>query len=334
MDINTDSINGAIKNYEIIDDGALLCWLTIGCTGELDYSDTTHNRIEVVNTDTLYGDDSINTAVGRPIVLTHPPKPIIGTLQERKRYEKGVTLQEIRKVSEDGIDYLNIASLITDPSLVKMILDGSISQVSPCYRSTKELINADSNGVNKYLQKNRKYNHFAFTTNGRHGKEVKVYLSGINKDSIEETMNVKNLVELHLKFDKVLEKSGVVPDYNWDSITLKKEILKVINPDVDPSEFDEVNCDSVLMYAGDPFLKQLETPKESTKTETKTETPKESTKAETKTEAPKESTKVETKTDKVIVPVPAINEDSTVSPISKAERLFIETVQKRNAVTK
>lgn len=330
MEINTDSINGAIKNYQQLDDGSLLCWITIGCTGELKYNEGSKNRIEVVNADTLYSDDSINTAIGRPIVLDHPPKPIISNLAERKRYEKGITLQEIVKSSEDGTDFLNISSLITDQSLIKMIMNGEISQISPCYRSEKEEINTDS--VPKYLQKNRLYNHFAFCKEGRHGKKVKIYLSGVNCDSNgDETMNVKELVEMHLKYGDLMVAKGITPSYDWTALELKQNILKAINPNVDSTTLDEVNCDSVLAFAGESVLEKFKAETQAPpKTEPKTE-PKDEPKLDPKPE-PKEEPKKEPES-KSDPKVPDVNKDS-VDPVFSAEKRFIEIVEKRNTVTK
>lgn len=316
MDINTDSINGAIKNYELLDDGSLLCWITIGCTGELVYNEGKQNRIEIVNSDTLYNEQSINTAIGRPILLNHPPKPIISSLSERQRYGKGTTLQEIVKTNENGKDYLNISSLITDKSLINMIMSGEISQISPCYRAEKEEVNSD--GVAKYLQKNRLYNHFAFCKEGRHGDQVKVYLSGVNSDSIGEQMSVKELVEMHLKYGDLMVSKGIEPNYDWTSLELKQNILKAINPNVDSSTLDEVNCDSVLAFAGSEVLEKFNQQKNPPKTQDKVE--------ETKTD------KLPEKEDTKPV-IPDVNKDS-VDPIFKAERKFIEIVEKRNAVTK
>lgn len=322
LEINTDSINGAIKNFELLDDGSLLCWITIGCTGELKYQHNGKERIEVVNSDTLYGDDSINTSIGRPVVLNHPPMPLITNLAQRKRFERGTTLQQIVKNTEDGVDYLNIASLITEPNLIKMIMNGEIQQVSPCYKSKKEQINADSNDL-RYLQTNRKYNHFAFCQEGRHGDKVKVYLSGVNCDSKEEIMEVAGMVELHVKYGDLMREKGIEPSYDWDSLTLKQNVLKAINPSVDPANFDEVNCDAVISYTGEQALKTFKQSKESTKTDTKQVETKQETKPETKQE-----TKPET-----IVTVPETNADS-VNPIFNAEKKFIELVQSRNKPTK
>jgi hypothetical protein len=168
--LNCDSFE--IKNFEKTPEGYLKTWIVAGIPNHiLNYGD----RKETINKDSLFDKTSVNTAIGKPITLNHPPVAIDS--RNYKEYIKGSILQEF---SEGENGELVFSAIIYDSDLAKDIENGIIKYFSPGYSTDKEL-NAD--GVLE--QKNRDYNHFSGLTSEftpRAGENSKVLILG-NEDS-------------------------------------------------------------------------------------------------------------------------------------------------------
>ena len=215
-----------ISRHKLLPDGSLLVWGRIARTGELDYV----GHKQLIDSDTLFNPDSINTLVGKPITLEHPPGAIT-SLADRTKYAVGTVLQEIVREQDSNTEYLTAAALIWDKSVIDMVLSGQISDLSAGYMVTKEKVN-DS----LYRQVKRDYNHVAITRAGRAGKSV-----GLLTDSKAE---IGKLVSLHVQYDTILKDNGIVPDYSWDSLQLKSAVIKALTgKDI---TLTEDACDSLI----------------------------------------------------------------------------------------
>lgn len=216
-----------ISRHKLLPDGSLLVWGRVARTGELDYN----SHKQIVESDVLFATDSINSLVGKPITLEHPPSAI-SNLDERQKYAVGTVLQEIVKEQDDtGVEYLTAASLIWDKPVIKMILDGEISDLSAGYLVTKEKINDST-----YRQVSREYNHIAITREGRAGKNV-----GLLTDS---SVDIGHLVSLHVQFDNVLRDNGIEPKFDWTPLQLKTAVVKALTgKDI---VLSEESCDSLI----------------------------------------------------------------------------------------
>lgn len=180
-----DSASGlTIKNYEILPDGSLKCWVRIAKTGVYDYG----SHQQIIESSELFNEDSLNTLVGQPITLEHPPKFILST-QERKQYQIGTILQEFVKEIDNGVEYLAAPALVWEDAAVEGIKSKRINQFSPGYYADKE----EKDG--KIYQRNRRYNHVALTEMGRGGDKVCALVDSVNS-SVDTPIEDKNNVTL------------------------------------------------------------------------------------------------------------------------------------------
>lgn len=240
--LNVDS--QPIKNWEETTDGYMKLWLSVGVANyDLNYD----GRIEVIDKPELIDENSMSTAVGRPIVLNHPPRAVSADLFNR--YAKGVSLQEY---AQDG-NSVYFSTLVWDKALREGIKNGEYTHTSSAYYAKKT---PQKDG--KIKQSNRIYDHFAILSKEytpRAGISSKILL--LNQDSNdsdetnkkdEEKMNVdadeiKNRTELLVNWLPVLKEHNKTIDYNLDSNNLKKLILSCYYPE---NVINQLNQDAVL----------------------------------------------------------------------------------------
>lgn len=265
--MNTDQFE--IKKYELTKEGYLKLWMIAGVPDKvLDYGD----RKEVINRDSLFNQESLNSVVGKPITLNHPPVAVIS--DNIRQYYRGVALQTM-DADENG--NLVIPAIIHDSEIIQGILNRKYKYVSSAYSASKEL-NAD--GILE--QSNRHYNHFAVldeeckpragnesrvitdsepitmtdTTNDKpisddkavgvsDSQDSKVTLEPvvstpiqpINSDSISEK------VELLVNWKPVLDAKGVTINYDSDIKGIKKTILSTNYPPETMALLNDANID-------------------------------------------------------------------------------------------
>lgn len=242
MQINTDSYEMA-KNYEITPEGYLKFWLTGGIPNkELEYED---GRRESIKPEALFDEQSIKSAIGKPITLNHPPQAI-NSLNYRN-FSCGIVMQEYTKDSEGA---LVLAGVIHDEDVVKSVIRGDLKYVSPGYTAKKE-----SNMDGSYLQSNREYNHFALLTKEfapRGGKQSKIHiLSDMYQNQIDSnSANDKKMeaeiaerLELLTTWKNQLESNNISIDYSLDSKGIKRQILGIYYPEKTMKLVNESNID-------------------------------------------------------------------------------------------
>lgn len=271
LQLNSDSFQ--IKNYELTPEGFLKFWMVGGVPGqELVYDGG--KRKEVINKDALFNEDSLSTAVGKPVTFNHPPRPI--NAKNYRDYSKGTLLQEY---SEDDNGALVLAGIIHDDATVQAIMKGEVKYVSASYLADKT---PNSDGVLE--QTNRRYNHIAVLSKEytpRAGESSKIVIlddtppqqsdsekdadgnsdkgdvnastdkSGKTDNTVEKEKPVSNIdameiqerVELLTDWKQVLQQNNIAIDYNADANTLKRQVLSVYYPE---KTIKALNNDAVL----------------------------------------------------------------------------------------
>jgi hypothetical protein len=247
LQLNSDSYQ--IKNYELTPEGYLKFWMVGGIPGqELLYDG---GRKEIINKDALFNEDSLSTAVGKPVSLNHPPRPI--NAKNYREYSKGSLLQEY---SEDENGALVFAGIVHDDAIVQAIMKGEITHVSASYLAEKK---ANDDGILE--QTNRKYNHIALLTkefSPRAGENSKIIILDdtppqADSDDTEnkkekpvnniDAMEIQERVELLTDWREVLEKNSIAIDYNADSNAIKRQILGIYYPE---KTIKALNNDAIL----------------------------------------------------------------------------------------
>lgn len=245
--LNVDSEE--IKNYELTPEGYMRLWLAVGVADQdLVYD----SRVETIDLSALIDKSSINTAVGKPVVLNHPPQAVLSN--NFSENAKGISLQEIATDSNTAF----MASVIWDDETISKIKNKEITHTSSAYIATK----TPNQDGSKIKQTNRVYNHFAVLTPEnapRAGRNSRILL--LNTDSqptnnngktttelSQPTMNIdseeiKNRTELLVNYKAILDEKKIAIDYNLDSKGIKKLILSCYYP---PQILNQINSDSVL----------------------------------------------------------------------------------------
>jgi hypothetical protein len=131
-------------------------------------------RKELVNQDTLFNIDSMNTLKMKPITDTHPPERMLDS-KTVKRRKVGFTGENIKR---DG-EYLVTPLTITDEDAVINIDEGRI-ELSPGYICDLKLEKGTFQGEHyDAVQLNRRYNHVALCDKARGGSDLKLQLDSV-----------------------------------------------------------------------------------------------------------------------------------------------------------
>jgi hypothetical protein len=148
--LNCDSYK--IKNFERTPEGYLKTWIVAGIPDKiLEYDG---GKKEKINSDALFDEKSVASAIGKPICMNHPPVPIDS--RNFTKYAKGSILQQF---DEDDAGGLVLSAIIHDADMADQIESGKIKYFSSGYGATKQL---NSDGI--LDQTSRHYNHFAGLT--------------------------------------------------------------------------------------------------------------------------------------------------------------------------
>jgi hypothetical protein len=237
--LNSDSY--LIPNYELTKDDYLNCWAVLGVANQnLKYPD----RIEYTIPEHLFNEDSITTAMGKPICRTHPPRAL--NAHNRQKYAIGSLLQEY---SQDG-DKLVMAAQIWHPPTIQEILQGKIKYTSAGYQPIKQL-----NEDGRYLQIFKEYNHLAVLPEDyapRAGEQSRILNLDDSAEPEELNMqqnnqqtneNIGERVELWSEWRPFIIANNKTIDFNLDSRGIKKLILSCIYPE---KTLRSLNNDSLL----------------------------------------------------------------------------------------
>lgn len=271
IELNSDSFE--IKNYELTPEGFLKFWLVGGIPGkELVYDG---GRKEIINSDALFDENSINSAVGKPISFNHPPRAI--TSKNYKQYSHGIVLQEYAK--DDSTGALVLAGIVHDADMVDGIMKGKYKYVSAGYSADKT---PNNDGV--LLQSNRSYNHFGILDENhapRAGEESKIIKiddsidnsqsdAGVNNNqqnlskpaktethiapaSTPQTTNedmtqeINERVDLLLEWKPVLLQNNKACSSNMDSKQIKRQVLSIYYPEKTMNLINADNIDGVWL---------------------------------------------------------------------------------------
>lgn len=255
IELNADSFE--IKNYEMTPQGYLKFWLVGGIPDkELVYDGG--KRKEIINADNLFDEVSINSAVGKPVRLNHPPRPI--NSRNYKDNMHGVVLQEYSKDADTGA--LVLAGIVHDADVVDGIMKNKYKYISAGYSATKT---PNDDGV--LVQSNREYDHFAVLSEEfapRAGEESKVLIlvdtvekqqdatstttTSTNNNTVDmEKLNqdIAGRVELLTTWKPILEEHKKAIDYNADSKAIKRQILSIYYPEKTMKFITNENIDGV-----------------------------------------------------------------------------------------
>ena len=210
------------------DKGYLKTWFAGGIADKLLlYNLDSGERKESISQESLFNPDSLNTAVGMPIVLNHPPQAVDG--KNFRQFIMGTMLQEY--ANKDGT--LLLAGIVHDEETADRIEKGEITHTSSAYDTPKTLNN---DGV--YMQELRDYNHFAVLSPEfipRAGKESSIFiLGGNNYDSKSETITQENTSEQPKQAIKIDNKNRM----NTNSDT-SSEAPKTNPQGIDPAEIQQ-----------------------------------------------------------------------------------------------
>lgn len=264
LELNSDSYQ--IKNYELTPEGFLKFWMVAGIPNqELVYDGG--RRKETINKEALFNEDSISTAIGKPVTFNHPPRPI--NSKNYKEYIKGTLLQEY---SEDDNGALVLAGIVHDDATVQAILKGDVKYVSASYTADKT---PNSDGVLE--QTNRRYNHIAVLSSEyspRAGENSKIIILDDTPPQVDnqekpvekpaenniDAMEIQERVELLTDWKPILQKNNIAIDYNADANTIKRQILSIYYPE---KTIKALNNDAVLQgfwlnFAANPISKTSE----------------------------------------------------------------------------
>lgn len=247
--LNADSQK--IKNFEETKEGYLKLWLAVGVANQ---NLTYDSRVEYIDKDALLSKESMDTAVGKPLALNHPPSAI--TAANRQQLSIGTSLQEYAMDS----DTLYMASIVWEPSTVAKIKAGEYGYTSSAYEAVKKP-QSDS----RIRQESRHYNHFSVLTPDnvpRAGNNSKILLLNIDSQQPMTTNNNSEekaeCIELWSNWKSVLVEKNKTINYNLDSGALKKLILSCF---YDDKTIGKLNSDSVLSgfwlnFTANPIIKE------------------------------------------------------------------------------
>lgn len=231
MEFLTDS--NPIRRWEETPNGLKL-WISFSdIKHPLNYDDTVH----VIDEDELFDKESLNSAVGLPLTINHPPCAV--NIDNRKHFGVGTLLQEYS--NQDGT--LVMAGLIHDSKAIAGIKNAEILHTSAAYNADKELI---KDGY--FKQKKRRYNHVALLDSNyqpRAGKNCKLILDStytppdekqeklMSLDSLDKASKAElnKRIELLVEFQDALKKHNIYCDANNSSHEIKKKIISIYYPE-------------------------------------------------------------------------------------------------------
>lgn len=177
-----------IKKWELTPENYLRVWVTFGVPDQtLEYETDSGKRLEFIDKDSLLNQDSLQTLIGKPLTLNHPPIPIVSA--NWNDFAKGFTMQHIT----DNDDIAVISAVIHDSEIANRIIKGEITKTSSAYYADKVL---QSDG--RYKQVKRHYNHIALLTDDfepRAGTKSEIVLDSIKTMSKPQTDTTTATVE-------------------------------------------------------------------------------------------------------------------------------------------
>lgn len=138
-------------------------------------------RRELVNEDTLFNDDSINTLQLKPVTNTHPKEMLLDS-KTTKRRNVGTVGETIGR---DG-DKLTASFIITDQTAIDAVENGR-SQLSPGYKTKLDMTPGVWNGQPyDAIQTEREYNHLALVDSARGGDTIKINMDSDCEIGLED----------------------------------------------------------------------------------------------------------------------------------------------------
>ena len=268
-------------NWEKLDNGAYRAFITLGVADlPLEYVDFKGNKhTETITADELFNADSLASAYGLPICLSHPKNGIYANNQEGVLV--GHTLESF--INQDN--KLLMPCVIDDHRGIKlidsMIEKGTYAEVSPGYFVTK--LKKDSN--DQYKQIGRKYDHIALLEagEGRGGQAVvlRTDSNSINLDmAVSTSLNtcVEQITTTYEDDTTTVQKNCVETSINTEDYgdkvhteeieTITQKTMKFKWQDKEYSEMSELATDANrYLDSKDSRIKELETELHSSKSE-------------------------------------------------------------------
>lgn len=175
--------SGLIVRYEFTEPEKFLrAWMSVSVADyPLEYNpwENGGERVEQIKPEELFSPKSLNTAWGKPIVLTHPDEGITKDNFSQLK-PRGSTMTDYLRA--DNI--LTILGVVQDAEAIQAVLDG-VRGVSAGYQ--RQVYIEDG----KLWQKDRNYNHFALCDNPRAGDNCKLHLIADSREKIEDKIKQK-----------------------------------------------------------------------------------------------------------------------------------------------
>lgn len=214
------------------DGETLRCYFRFRKVGPLTYRHADGSEhIEHVLDEHLFSAASLRTAAMRPITRHHPDEGMV-TRKNARQYQRGLSGNTI--IRDDP--YAVIVGAVTDEELQDAILAKELDQISSGYWA-KTLLDS----LQRYIQTEVEYNHFAATNRGRAGPDVGFL--GISNDAVKSLTDCAyqclSRADEHELFNKPLiwTPNSIVSLDSLDSSTKAKgkkmttKILKTIKID-------------------------------------------------------------------------------------------------------
>lgn len=153
--------------------------MSVSKVGDLVYrTDGGDRQVETVTAETLFDEESLHTAWGKPITAVFHPKEMLDSTTTAP-VQVGMTMTKFDEAAI-GDGYLTMLGVFTDQRAIDLV-EGGMTQISAGY--TADVVDGADG---KKAQTNRRYNHFTVLPYGRAGETVKVHLDCLRCDAVSE----------------------------------------------------------------------------------------------------------------------------------------------------
>jgi hypothetical protein len=239
-------------------EGFLLCKnVNIGRTGPQDYYGHEIGRKDLGNKlvkvyrlpENVFDKEAMRSFESKPVATPHPPGNNGITPHNAKRFVCG----HARNIRQDG-DYLVADLLINDATLIKLILDHKIREVSCGYACEYEPY------LDGFKQVNITGNHVAVVERGRAGPRVSITDSFKKKKGATTKMDNTKIIEALISQDATPEQVAAMVKY------LSQDTTKAVAAPVSNDKTAEMGLIAKLMAK---FSKDEEAEKEEAETKKK-----------------------------------------------------------------
>lgn len=178
---------GQLRRPERREDGFLSADAFVTRAGVFEYErkDGTIRR-ELRPPEEVFHEDSLKSLQLVPLTLGHPPERV--TSQNAKQYQVGTVGSDARR--EDG--FVRASLMVTDGQAIASVEARRTDELSCGYKVQLEETSGVHPQYGRYdaIQRRIRYNHCAFVTDGRAGRDVRVRLDSSDAIMVDRTDSV------------------------------------------------------------------------------------------------------------------------------------------------